>query len=552
MRACFSLILSNNRFFNSCSYIRRHDAVRLLSTTDVLYNNPQQSIRYQNNYFSTLSSSSIKILKRNNTATKKTTTNITKYNNDYDERMIQLLMEYKNKYGDVHVPTINTPLIKKERQQLNISDELVRWIIKQRKIYKYRQQQLQQNSKKKNSNKFTHQLQQHSQESDENWISKQMILESIGFIWSSREAHWYRFYNRLKQYQEVNGNLQVKRSEDLQLYNWTDHQRKVYKRGDLPLEKETMLRDTGFRFNPQEYIWWGYYDKLCEYREKHGDTLVPTGDYEDDQGLSTWVARQRAQYRDEQLSEERINALNDIGFAWDAQRESWDNFYDQLCQFYKQHNHTRVPRSAGQLWNWVDRQRRELKKLVDENKSQSQIQSDTSLDEGNLKKLLDLGLLDTDNKNSGTKEDRAKRLLDLTFEVAVHEERWMKMWNQLSAFKEKYGHCSVPSENPELSKWVRQQRYLFHSKKMSEDRIALLNSIDFAWTAKDARWNKLCGELVTFHQENGHANIPVTNAVLYRWTNQQKRKLLSQKKSKSSDEKVQALQQILLEKSSST
>jgi hypothetical protein len=170
-----------------------------------------------------------------------------------------------------------------------------------------------------------------------------MILESMGFIWSSREAHWYRFYNRLKQYSQPNGNLQVKRSEDLQLYNWTDHQRKLYKRGDLPLEKETMLTDFGFRFNPQEYIWWGYYDKLCEYREKYGDTLVPTGDYEDDQGLSAWVARQQAQYRDKQLAEERIKALSDIGFAWDAQRESWDNFYDQLCQFYEEHNHTRVP-----------------------------------------------------------------------------------------------------------------------------------------------------------------------------------------------------------------
>jgi hypothetical protein len=494
------------------------------------------------------SSSSIKILKRNNTKRKTydSSKNYRSQNVDNDKRMIKLLMEFKELYGDCHVPTGNSTLMKGERRTMNVSDELVSWVVEQRRRYKHRRY----NAKSgKKLNAFV--------EDDDTWThQKELMLESMGFIWSGREAQWQRFFNRLKQYGKDNdGNLQVKRSEDLQLYNWTDYQRKMYKRGELPSDKEDQLREIGFLFNPYEFTWWEYYERLCQYREKHGDTLVPTGEYEDDQGLSTWVARQRVYYHDGQLSDDRIKALNDIGFTWDAQRQSWDKYYIQLCEYYEQHNNTRVPRSMGPLWNWVDRQRRELRKLVDEKKSQSENISHASLDKGNLKKLLDLGILESDGKNSSAKENRAKRLMDLTLEVAVHEERWMKLWHQLRRFKEKYGHCSLPSEYKELSNWVRYQRYLYHSKKMPENRIALLDSINFAWTAKAARWNRMYKELMSFYQENGHVDVPATNAVLYRWTNQQKRSLLSQKKRKSNrlgadHGMVHELQELLLEKQS--
>jgi hypothetical protein len=56
-------------------------------------------------------------LKRNTTVAKKNN-NSPNVNNDYDERMMQLLMEYKIKHGDVHVPTGNTPLIKNGNNQI--------------------------------------------------------------------------------------------------------------------------------------------------------------------------------------------------------------------------------------------------------------------------------------------------------------------------------------------------------------------------------------------------------------------------------------------------
>jgi hypothetical protein len=52
------------------------------------------------------------------------------------------------------------------------------------------------------------------------------------------------------------------------------------------------------------------------------------------------------------------------------------------------------------------------------------------------------------------------------------------------AFKENQGHCGVPdrwSENPELGRWVANQRQTFRKGKLSEERVARLEALGFEW-----------------------------------------------------------------------
>jgi hypothetical protein len=87
-------------------------------------------------------------------------------------------------------------------------------------------------------------------------------------------------------------------------------------------------------------------------------------------------------------------------------------------------------------------------------------------------------------------EDRVKRLMELTFHVAVHDEKWVENFKRLVAFKEKFGHFGVPSDESsefqDLPNWVRHQRFLYKRNKLPEDRLVHLEGIDFAWTALEA------------------------------------------------------------------
>ena len=61
--------------------------------------------------------------------------------------------------------------------------------------------------------------------------------------------------------------------------------------------------------------------ELKKYKEKYGDTLVPSI-YEDNPKLGTWVHHQRRQYKKFRegkpchITEERIQALESLGFVW--------------------------------------------------------------------------------------------------------------------------------------------------------------------------------------------------------------------------------------------
>ncbi len=153
--------------------------------------------------------------------------------------------------------------------------------------------------------------------------------------------------------------------------------------------------------------------------------------------------------------------------------EKWNFHYCELLNFKKEHGHCLVPHtfpSKPHLARWVKRQRRQYKLRL----------------EG--------------NQNSTMTEERIKILNDVGFVWDSHEVIWNERFNQLVAYKEKVGHCRVPSyckECPQLASWVkcqrRQYKLYFEDGKgssMNEDRIRLLDSIGFIWEVHPGRKKK--------------------------------------------------------------
>mmetsp|Transcript_14839 Transcript_14839/g.14745 ORF Transcript_14839/g.14745 Transcript_14839/m.14745 type:complete len:250 (+) Transcript_14839:748-1497(+) len=219
--------------------------------------------------------------------------------------------------------------------------------------------------------------------------------------------------------------------------------------------------------------------------------------------------------------------------------ESWDRYYAQLRKFYREHNHTRVPRTMGSLWTWVDRQRRNYRKrLLKDNGTDTDTDADstsygTLITYGNIKKLSNIKFNWEDIEDNTPKkievQGRMKRLMNVTFELSLHDENWAKNFRKIRTFHKKFNHFSVftdPLKYKELNTWVRHQRYLNNSNKLPKNRFELLDSIGFAWSDEIARWDRLHDEFVLFYKEHGHKDIPIANSELYRWTKRQKANIL--------------------------
>lgn len=115
--------------------------------------------------------------------------------------------------------------------------------------------------------------------------------------------------------------------------------------------------------------WSERYEALIDFRKNHGHCLVPNS-YPEDVALAQWVKRQRYQYKLKQegkrstLSDERVEALENIGFVWDSHRAVWDERFNELIDYKRINGNCNVPSrytENRQLAVWVKRQRRQYK-----------------------------------------------------------------------------------------------------------------------------------------------------------------------------------------------
>jgi len=105
--------------------------------------------------------------------------------------------------------------------------------------------------------------------------------------------------------------------------------------------------------------WDERYGELLAYKERHEDCDVPAR-WKDNPGLAAWVDHQRGQWKRNQLAKRRIEALESVGFIWDAHRARWEEMYRQLADFVRSEGHCLVPygwEKNSELGRWVTKQR---------------------------------------------------------------------------------------------------------------------------------------------------------------------------------------------------
>jgi hypothetical protein len=217
--------------------------------------------------------------------------------------------------------------------------------------------------------------------------------------------------------------------------------------------------------------WLSTLEELKEYKNIHGDCIVPRG-YAENPRLASWVAEQRKQYKlmkdgkQSSITPERVLMLKELGFAWNAQEAAWDRHMKGLKQFREENGHCHVPLNNSKypkLGLWVKEQRRHC----------------TLMKQG---------------KQSHMTEERIAELDTIGFCWDTHEATWLDRLRELADFREHFGTCIVPTsyqENPKLGTWVHHQRRQYKKFKegkpchITEERIQALESLGFVWNPRD-------------------------------------------------------------------
>jgi len=262
------------------------------------------------------------------------------------------------------------------------------------------------------------------------------LLEASGFEW---QLSFEGRLMQLQQYAKKHGNCNPPQNHVV-LGDWVKSQRHAHKKKKLSEEHTASLDSIGFSWGtaPRQLSWENRLEMLQQYKLEFGNCTPPRSHPQ----LGCWVDNQRRFYKKGKLTQERIAALNELGFNWGTTKKdpdlSWQEQYNQLVSYMAEHGNCDVPQSATGLGRFVHWQRCIYKK--------------GKISEGRVNLLNKIGF------NWGS-------------DAMTPTESWESRFAQLQRYKEEHGDCEVPRNHADLAglrRWVLNQRRRF--EKMPDSR----------------------------------------------------------------------------------
>ncbi|MDB2468416.1 Helicase associated domain protein, partial [Planktomarina temperata] len=156
-------------------------------------------------------------------------------------------------------------------------------------------------------------------------------------------ASWEFWFGLLEKYvsRESHSIVSENHKEDgYNLYGWIVRQR-VLKDTLDPIKKEKLIK-LGFVFDPISAAWEKGFFKLQEFWKRDGHCLVPANHEENGFKLGDWVSAQRFKNN---ISDERNQKLESIGFDWKPLDAQWKIGIHYLKQFKEREGHCIVPKN---------------------------------------------------------------------------------------------------------------------------------------------------------------------------------------------------------------
>ncbi|OEU20513.1 hypothetical protein FRACYDRAFT_160030, partial [Fragilariopsis cylindrus CCMP1102] len=260
--------------------------------------------------------------------------------------------------------------------------------------------------------------------------------------------------------------------------------------------------------------WDEYFPLLKEFYNKRGHSDV-SAKYDKD--LYFFISSLRKNYRTHAIhtgnSTLKLKKDTTSKKIVRKQYRLWNEYFPKLKEFHNIHGHCNITSKDGDA-NKLDHFVRDLRRQY------------------RLRKAGTVSVLT---------QDRIQHLEQIGFEWVKtqkysisHEIRWNEMIENLSAFREKYGHTEVPQEydnNSKMGYWVMNQRSFYRMNEigidttLTKERIEQLEELDFTWNVYEKQWSVMFKRLVEYHKKHGHVifeSSDFVNEKLRQWLNEQR------------------------------
>jgi superfamily II DNA or RNA helicase len=238
------------------------------------------------------------------------------------------------------------------------------------------------------------------------------------------------------------------------------------------------------------------YGRLLRYKTREGHCRVPHNYVDGAFRLGRWVIMQRTKKK--QLSAERIQRLDAIGFIWDRLEDKWEEGFATLTKFKAMKGHCNVPGNyidgEFKLGKWVIVQRTHEAKLS---------------------------------------ADRRRRLEEIGIVWRSQEFKWARAVGALKSFKDREGHCLVPRDHLEgsfnLGRWVDHNRQ--RESKLLSERKEQLNDLGLVWDSQVKNYDAGIIALEKFKAREIHCRVPAVHLEekfkLGKWVQLQRQNIIS-------------------------
>ncbi len=214
--------------------------------------------------------------------------------------------------------------------------------------------------------------------------------------------------------------------------------------------------------------WMEKYELLKAYQEEHGNIDVPTNYEKDGIKLGQWLVYQRVAYNGKgtyKITEDRIKLLEKLGMKWNLHDKKWNDYYQLLTEYQKEHGNIDVPMSyeknGMKLGKWLVTQR-------------------------------------TAYKGIGTYKRTGKRiqlLEKLGMNWQIYDKQWNDYYERLKEYQEEHGNIDVPrsyeKDGINLGIWLSHQRQAYKGQKpcvITKNQIRLLNELNIDWSIQDTKF----------------------------------------------------------------
>ena len=370
------------------------------------------------------------------------------------------------------------------KHQLGSNYKIEQWLKKILEFKKNNPDRMPSQSRSKEEHNLIYACQQIRYFKNKLTVEQIQELDKVGFEWVkiNKEHQWEIAFKKFVEFKKNHPDRMpfISQPEECELYRWCYNQNNKTKK--LTPEKIERLKQTGFEFKKKTttITWEMNFKKYSDFiKNNPGKQPRQFKDGKSDP-LHGWFIYQ--QLNKEQLSSEKINKLNAIGFNWKKinRDELWEKKLKEYVE-WKKMNNGKIPceinGKKNSLYSWCYTQRRNKKNLSAEKINK--------LDEAGFNWII---------------EYKNPTLL------------WADYYFELIEYKKNNsGNMPTTKDKYNLSNWC----YLQKKRKLllSQEQIEKLNLIGFDWTTekmkREQKWETKYQEYVESKKINPGNTIPI-------------------------------------------